>query len=125
MRNFPDELLHFGEKALSGGSGAFPTVIEIGKSQPDRMLVRIRCNEACTGGTSVQFKLQASDDNSSYADIGSLSETVTAAQGVLGKEVQIMIPEGFAKKYLRVNAVVTGTFSAGKFDAWVDTYLGI
>ena len=85
MRNFPDELLHFGEKALSGGS----------------------------------------DDNSSYADIGSPSETVTAAQGVLGKEVQIMIPEGFAKKYLRVNAVVTGTFSAGKFDAWVDTYLGI
>lgn len=124
MKNFPDTNLWFGEAAASNGN--FAQTVKIGKSQPDRMHVRFIVTEACTGGTSLTFKLQGKKGTGSFTDIaGAVSPAITAAKLTKGAEVVVEIPEGVDAEELKAVATASGSFSAGKVEGWIDTYLGI
>ena len=122
MKNFPDVELYFGEASLS--SGAFAKEVEIGKSQPGRMHVRFFVTEDAAGGTSVVFKLQGKEEGGSFTDIAS-SVAIPSAQLKAGTEVVVEIPESFKGVALKAVATPSGSFSAGKAEAWIDTYLGL
>lgn len=121
MKNFPDSNLYFGEAPAS--TGAFPTEVKIGASQPDRMHVRFIVTEDCAGGTNLTFKLQGKKGTGNYADVAT-APAVVLANLKKGKEVVIEIPEGIDCDMLKAVATPSGSFSAGKIQAWIDTYLG-
>lgn len=122
MKNFPDTNLWFGEASAS--TGAFEHTVKIGKSQPDRMHVRFFVKEACTGGTNITFKLQGKPEGGSFEDVAT-SPAVAAAKLTKGAEIVVEIPEGINADELKVIATPSGSFSAGKIEAWIDTYLGL
>lgn len=118
-----DKLLNFGECSLSS-QAALPDTINVGKSQTERMSVSVQCTETASGGTSIALQLEGSDDGTSFAPIGS-AQTVTVAQLKAGANFALPIPEGVNKPYLKVTCAKTGSFTAGKLNAFVDTYMGI
>lgn len=122
MKNFPDAELTFGEASLA--TGAFAKEIEIGKSQPGRMHVRFFITESAAGGTNVTFKLQGKTGSGSYADIA-VSPAIATANLKEGAEVVVEIPESFTGDHLKAVATPSGSFSAGKVEGWIDTYLGL
>lgn len=123
MKNFPDLALYFGE-VTAATAGAFPKTVFIGKSQPDRMHVRFFVTTACTGGTSLTFKLQGKTGNGDYADLA-VSPAIATNKLTKGAEIVVEIPEGKGCDTLKVTATASGTYTAGKIEAWIDTYLGL
>lgn len=74
-----------------------------------------------SGSATVAFTLEGSADNSSFATVyttGALALTALT----LGKTiVRMPLPEGLAKRYLRMKyTVATAATTAGKVDAWLD-----
>ena len=74
---------------------------------------------ALTGGTSVNFQLQT-DTDSAFGTAVTLAESgaVVAATLVAGYKWRIRIPKG-AKRYLRINYTISGSFSAGAVTAYL------
>ena len=65
-----DAGLYFGTADVrSAGTTALSNVLEIGKADPSRMNVEIHVATAGAGGTNMQFVVQGSDDNSTYATV--------------------------------------------------------
>jgi uncharacterized protein YjdB len=120
-----DAKLHFGESGAYGNAGTFASanVIQMDKAQPGRMRVEIKQTVAATAGTSVVFAVQGSNDNSTYVTVEE-SPTVLTASLTAGAKFSVAVPPSFNYKYMRVAAIGTGNFTAGKFDAWLDVYQG-
>lgn len=123
-----DERLSFGEYELKSGSGQLPNVLVA--PIPDYLAgtVDIRCKEAAVGGTSIVVTLQGSNDGASWLNVVSGS-SIPIADLVLeaGKKAlqTITIPEEYGYTHLRLSVATTGTFTAGKVDAYVNTYRGV
>ena len=120
-----DAKLHFGESGAYGNAGTFPSanVIKMDKAQPGRMRVEIKQTVSATAGTSVIFAVQGSNDNSTYVTVEE-SPAVLTANLTAGATFSVAVPPDFNYKYIRVAAIGTGKFTAGKFDAWLDVYQG-
>ena len=96
---------------------AFGTPIEID----------IMVNTVFAGGTNLTFALQDSADDSTYADVIITRAFTLATPAELTKSltkplVRFSVPTiepTPVKKYLRIRATPTGTFTTGKLDAWI------
>ena len=120
-----DEKLHFGESGAYGNACTFPSgnVIKVDKGQVGRMRVEIEQTVTATAGTSVIFAVQGSNDNSTYVTVEESPSVLTAAL-TKGAKFSVAVPPSFNYTYIRVAAIGTGNFTAGKFDAWLDVYQG-
>lgn len=123
-----DERLAFGEYELKNGTGELPNVLVA--PIPDYLAgtVDIRCIEAAVGGTSITAALQGSNGDGSWQEVVKGS-SIPAADLVLeaGKKPlqTLTIPEEYEYTHLRIAITAAGTFSAGKIDAYVNTYRGV
>ena len=126
-----DKLLSFG-KLTAIAAGTFPDVLNLGKktgstdhypgkatTSADRMTVDICC-AAPAGGTNLTVTVQGSPDASTWTDIG--KNTFTLAQLQAGPCQTAVSPSTF--QYLRVSVAVTGTFTTGSAEAYLNTYAG-
>ena len=120
-----DAKLHFGESGAYGNAGTFPSanVIKLDKAQAGRMRCEIKQTVAATAGTSVIFAVQGSNDNSTYVTVEE-SPSILTASLTAGAKFSVAVPPDFNYTYMRVAAIGTGNFTAGKFDAWLDVYQG-
>lgn len=120
-----DAKLHFGESGAYGNAGTFTCadVIKLDKAQVGRMRCEIEQTVAATAGTSVVFAVQGSNDNSNWVTVEQ-SPSVLTASLTKGARFSVAVPPSFNYTYIRVAAVGTGNFTAGKFDAWLDVYQG-
>ena len=121
-----DAKLHFGESSAFGAAGtvASANVLQMDKADPGRMAVNFKMTVAAAGGTNATFVIQGSADNSTWVTVAQSAAIATAS---LTKDANftVGIPQGFNYKYMRVAAITTGTHTAGKFDAVLDTYQGV
>ena len=94
----PDAALSFGTMKPSD-TGAFPKVIDLSKQDINRLTFEAHC-KGYAGSGSASVKLQASDDGSTWADLGlSISN--------ISRDGQYTCPiKGFNKRYIK--AVITG-----------------
>lgn len=122
MINPVDKLLSFGEASYS--DAACPNTLDLNAAQTERMKVEVAIEEAYTGGTNVTFKLQGSDNNSTWKDV-STSGAVVTADLTEGARISLPIPDGMNFRYLKVTIAATGSYTKGKAAAYLDTYLGI
>ena len=121
-----DAKLHFGETSAFGNAGVYASanVIKFDKAQPGRMRVDIKQTVAAASGTSVVFSIQGNDDNgSTWYDVA-VTKSILTASLTAGARFSLQVPPDWNYKYMRVVATGTGNFTAGKFDAWLDTYQG-
>lgn len=120
-----DAKLHFGESGAYGNAGTFASanVIKLDKAQAGRMRCEIKQTVAATAGTSVVFAVQGSNDNSNWVTVEE-SPSVLTANLTAGATFSVAVPPSFNYTYIRVVAIGTGNFTAGKFDAWLDVYQG-
>lgn len=123
MINPVDKKLSFGEAVLKDAS-ACPDTLSLNNAQTERMKVEVSCTEDAAGGTSIALQLEGSDNGTSFAPIGG-AQTVVLASLKEGNTFTLPIPDGVNKKFLKVTCAKTGTFTAGKIAAYLDTYLGI
>jgi hypothetical protein len=80
------------------------------------------------GGTSAVFKLQGSADGSSWTDLAATGSIALASlKAADGKRcASITIPETAEDyKQFRILVVPTGTFTAGTFEALLNTAIGV
>lgn len=120
-----DAKLHFGESGAYGNAGTYTCadVIKLDKAQAGRMRCEIKQTVAAASGTSVVFAVQGSNDNSTYVTVEQ-SPSVLTANLTAGATFSVAVPPSFNYTYIRVVAIGTGNFTAGKFDAWLDVYQG-
>lgn len=125
IKDFVDSSLDLGTLSLSGGSAAFSNVLDLGKTDADRMNVAVRCTASGVGGTSVILKLQGASapDAETWTDI-LLTPSIALADITAGDLADIPIPPGNGYRALRLYGAVTGTFTAGMLAAQLDTYIG-
>lgn len=115
---------------LSFGSGTYSTacenVLSLNKAQTERMKVEVIVTTAMAAGTNdtFTFKVQGSDDGSSFSDIA-VTDAIAKSTLTAGANVSIPIPDGVNKKFLKVTSSCSGTATAGAYKAYLDTYLGI
>lgn len=116
-----DSTLNFGSVDLTGSGDAFPNIINLGKTDADRMKADIYLSADAAGGTGLTVTAQGSADGSSnWTDVGKNTFTVAALLSGTG-EVSIS-RNGY--QYLRLALAKTGTFTAGTAAAKLNTYLG-
>lgn len=115
----PDARLHFGEAALSSAT-ELPNVIDLDRTTAGGLFAAVSVPEAAAGGTSVAVTLKGSADGSTYTDIGSVTVATADLDGT--KTFSVGIPRENRSRYLKVALSKTGTFTAGKVDAYIDTY---
>ena len=119
--NRGDAKVQFGQVKLADGATEFPNTIDIGKGDLNHFSVEFIVDGA-VGGTSATFSLLASDDNSDYSEVAT---SVAVPVADLAKGVNVAIPRGFNKRYLKAKVkAVSGTFTDGTVQAWVDTFVG-
>lgn len=116
-----DKKLMFSEaQALTDTDSASTNILDLGLGDAGRseLGVYVRVNTAFADGTSVLIKLQTATDEAFTTPIDlPLQQTVlTAALTANAEVLKGKVPHG-CKRYLRLYYDVTGTFSAGKFDA--------
>jgi len=92
----------------------------IGDGEPLFVIVSVTEAATSAGSTTVDFALQDSADNSTFADTAVKVSAVPKATLVVGYEVmKTAIPFGL-RRYLRMNYTVnTANLTAGKFTAFV------
>lgn len=132
-----DKLLSFGETGAitsantyncGGGDGV---VLDMSNGDPkgqvaslDGFSVHFTVTEGITGATGATFKVLVSDTaNGTYNAIAS---SVTVTDLAVGAEVNVAIPRGAAAgRFVKAAVTTTGTASAGKVSACVDTFAGV
>lgn len=84
--------------------------------------IDIRIKEDFQGGTSLQFVLQDSADGAGYEDKLTSPAFQTSQLKATGTDVfySLVIPKGL-RRYIRINYVVSGTFTKGKVNAILNT----
>jgi hypothetical protein len=116
-----DSTLDFGSVDLSGSVAAFPNIINLGKTDADRMKADIYLSNDAAGGTGLTVTAQGSADGSTgWTDVG--KNTLTVANLLAGKGEVAVSRNGY--QYLRLSLAKTGTFTAGTTAAKLNTYLG-
>lgn len=120
MRKYSiDAKLDFGEVTQA----ACENILNLGNTSAERMVVRAVAKEDATGSTGLTLKVQGSDNGTSgWVDVAALPAVVAVADLKAGKELNIPLPEGYNKQYLKV--VASGPTTV-KLDAWLDVYVGI
>jgi hypothetical protein len=116
-----DASLDFGSAALASAS-ALPNVLDLGKTDADRMTVDVFALGAA-GGTAVAVTVQGTDDISGtpvWADVG--KNTFTLAVLNAGPASVAISPNKF--RYLQVALTKSGTFTAGTVQGQLNTYVG-
>lgn len=123
-----DERLSFGEKELSSGAGALPNVLVAPIPDYLKGTVDVRCIEAAAGGTSITATLEGSTDGSVWKEVvkGSIIPAADLTMEGGKKPLQTLtIPEEYDYTHLRLNITTSGSFTAGKVNAYVNTYRGV
>lgn len=123
-----DERLSFGERELSSGAGALPNVLVAPIPDYLKGTVDVRCIEAASGGTSITATLEGSNDGSTWKEVVKGSSIPAADLTMEGgkKPLQTLtIPEEYEYTHLRLNITTSGSFTAGKVNAYVNTYRGV
>lgn len=116
-----DAELIFSEKQAVTGTAESTKTLDLqvgGDAIGQELTVKAVVGAAFTGGTSLQFKLQTSDDKSAWKDL-IMTGAVAAADLKSGAiPFDVRVPKG-AKRYLRMQYVAVGTFSGGTVSAFL------
>jgi hypothetical protein len=120
MANFIyDAKLSFGTAALASAT-SFPDILNLGKTDADRMTVDVCCNTPA-GGTSIAVTAQGSSDGSTgWTTVGTM--TFTLADMKNGACQTAISPNQYP--YLRVTFAKMGTFTGGTAECFLNTYAG-
>ena len=116
-----DADLIFSEKQAVTATAASTKVLDLqegGDAIGQELTVKAVVGAAFAGGTSLQFKLQPSGDNSTWTDL-LMTGAVAAADLKSGAiPFDVRVPKG-AKRYLRMQYVAGGTFTGGTVTAFL------
>lgn len=116
-----DADLIFSEKQAVTATAASAKVLDLqegGDAIGQELTVKAVVGTAFAGGTSLQFKLQTSGDNSTWTDL-LMTGAVAAADLKSGAiPFDVRVPKG-AKRYLRMQYVAVGTFTGGTVTAFL------
>lgn len=116
-----DKELLFGEKQAVTATAASTKTIDLkvgGDAIGQELTVKAVVGTAFAGGTSLQFKLQTSSDNSTWTDLLMTGAVATANLKAGSVPFDVRVPKG-AQRYLRMQYVATGTFTAGTVTAFL------
>ena len=89
----------------------------VGEGQP--LFIHALVTEAFAGGTSITLALQDSDNDSAFTNV-LVSHAVPLAELKAGYEFKFGSVPRTLKRYLRLNATVSGTMSGGKLTAFIN-----
>lgn len=121
--DFATAATHSSEKVidLEGGSLFQSVDNQVGEGEPLILNVSVNTTVTSGGAATVEAKLQESDDNSTWSDVGITSGAIGKASLTAGAQMlKAAIPLGSRKRYLRVAYVVgTAGLTAGAFDAYL------
>lgn len=118
-----DKFLQVSDEQTVTSTAASTDVVDFGQVNPTpgmndylQLVITVDVVVAAAGAATVQFVLQDSADNSSWADVLSTSAIGKAA---LPAGAQVVLPmPALTRRYVRVNYVVgTGPLTTGKFSA--------
>ena len=116
-----DAELIFSEKQAVTTTAASTKTLDLqvgGDAIGQELTVKAVVGTAFAGGTSLQFKLQTSDNNSSWTDLIMTGTVETAELKSGAVPFDVRVPKG-AKRYLRMQYVASGTFTAGTVSAFL------
>ncbi len=101
--------------AVTGPAVALTSLLKPGRAEPIPVCAKV-VGEAFAGGTSITFKLTQSDTEAgTYADVPGSAVTVPLADLKVGTPIGWrFLPRGTSKKWLKMVATPSGTFTAGK-----------
>lgn len=95
---------------------------EPGDAVGQELTIRTIVSTAFAGLSSLQIKLQTSEDNASYADV-LMTPAIAVANLKKGAEIFcVRVPHGL-KRYVRLNYTVSGTATAGKVYSYMSKEL--
>ena len=115
-----DKLLMFfeDEKITSTKSSASLALWDnAGEGTP--IFIYAQVTEAFAGGTSITLALQESADDSTFTNVLT-THAITTAELKAGYNFKFGSVPRKLKKYLRINATVSGAMSAGKLTAFIN-----
>lgn len=116
-----DKKCIFPEYALSGGTG-YSDVVDAGDAGDayEALLLVVRGTDAGAGGTKVIVSLETSDTEAftSAKTLYQSAEIALAALTADTEQARLRLPLG-CKRYLRMKYTATGTFTAGKVEAYL------
>lgn len=119
-----DKELMFSDQAAVKSTGT-SDVIDFkaaGDAVGQELTIRAVVAETFAGLTSLQIKLQTSEDNAAWEDV-IMTAAIPAAKLKAGTEALcIRTPKGLGR-YARLNYVVSGTGTAGKITAFMSKEL--
>lgn len=93
-----------------------------GDAVGQELTLRTLVSEGFAGLTSLQVKLQTSENNSTWEDV-LMTPAIAAAKLTKGAEIFcVRVPHGL-KRYVRLNYVVSGTATAGKLYGYMSKEL--
>ena len=115
-----DKFLLFSDgQALTASAPS--TVIDLqtpGDAVGQELTIRSVVAQEFAGLTSLQIKIQTSDNNSTWEDV-LMTPTIAAAKLKQGAEVFcVRVPRGLSR-YVRLQYVVAGTATAGKISSFM------
>jgi len=130
-----DKLLTFGETNSITSAGTYPcgysasatdgVALEMNKGDLAGFAVNFKMEEAAAGLTNATFKVMGSADKSTWVDLA-VSPAIAAAKLTADAAFVVPVPRGNgAYKYVKAVVVTTGTATAGKVSACVDTFAGV
>lgn len=122
---YVDKMLIFSDGQAVTGSTESNNVLDMGVKEGSAggKMIDLRITEDFTGGASLQFVLQDSDNGTSFNDIVTTPSFNSSQLKGNGKEplYSIAIPK-HTKRFLRVKyAVSSGSFTKGKVSAVLNT----
>jgi hypothetical protein len=116
-----DADLIFSEKQAVTATAASAKVLDLqegGDAIGQELTVKAVVGTAFAGGTSLQFKLQTSGDNSTWTDLLMTGAVAVADLKSGAIPFDVRVPKG-AKRYLRMQYVAVGTFTGGTVTAFL------
>ncbi len=116
-----DADLIFSEKQAVTATAASTKVLDLqegGDAIGQELTVKAVVGTAFAGGTSLQFKLQTSGDNSTWTDLLMTGAVAVADLKSGAIPFDVRVPKG-AKRYLRMQYVAVGTFTGGTVTAFL------
>ena len=93
-----------------------------GDAVGQELTIRAVVTEEFAGLTSLQIKLQTSENGTDFEDV-LLTPAIAAAKLTRGKEVFKVRTPGGLKRYARLNYTISGTASAGAITAYMSKEL--
>lgn len=127
-----DKLLTFGATgAITSATtyycgGSDGTALDMNTANLEGFTVNFKIDEAFAGLTNATFKVQTSDDKSTWKDAAASPVIVLADLPGLNDFVNVVVPRGGAAgRYVRAAVTTTGTATKGIVSACVDTFAGV